>query len=112
MWPGNLYGLSQNAKAELFFKRSRLINELNIFVQQLGPDHPVVATVLSKLAGLYSLGADTPKQGRSMSKISIYEKAWANHKDVAMVLNKLAELYGSQGRYDKAEPLWPGALNL
>ncbi|MEQ9367640.1 MAG: tetratricopeptide repeat protein, partial [Coleofasciculus chthonoplastes F3-SA18-01] len=34
------------------------------------------------------------------------------HPDVASSLNNLAGLYDSQGRYDKAEPLFLQALDL
>jgi tetratricopeptide (TPR) repeat protein len=82
--------------------------------EQLGADHPAVATSLNNLAALYD------SQGRYAEAEPLFVEALAlrkrllgaDHPDVATSLNNLAYLYNSQGRYAEAEPLYVEALAL
>ncbi|WGS71377.1 tetratricopeptide repeat protein [Pseudanabaena galeata] len=87
---------------------------LTIFEKALGGDHPIVATSLNNLAGLYysqrNYPAAEPLYKRSLA---IREKALgADHPDVASSLNNLAALYESQGNYPAAEPLYKRSLAI
>ena len=54
-----------------------------------------------------------PMPSRSKRSLAIQEKALGpNHPDVAMSLNNLAVLYGDQGRYADAEPLYKRSLAI
>ena len=85
---------------------------LQIYEQQLGADHPAVATSLNNLAALYEV------QGRYEEAEPLYQRSLqireqqlgANHPDVAASLNNLALLYQDQGRYGEAELLYIRAL--
>ncbi len=89
-------------EAEPLYKRSLSIRE-----QQLGPDHPDVATSLNNLALLYeSMGRYGEAEPLVVRSLSIYEQQLGpDHPDVATSLNNLALLYRSMGRYGEAEPL-------
>jgi tetratricopeptide (TPR) repeat protein len=90
------------------------LQALAIGEQQLGKDHPDVATRLNNLAGHYE------SQGRYEEAEPLYLQALAiseqqlgkDHPDVAIRLNNLACLYQSQGRYEEAEPLFVRALAI
>jgi tetratricopeptide (TPR) repeat protein len=96
--PGNF-----TSEAEPLYQRALTITE-----QQLGSDHPNVATILSNLAELYR------EQRRYGEAEPLYQKALVileqqlgcDHPDVARNLNNLAEVYREQGRYEDAEPLY------
>ncbi|MFM7716653.1 MAG: CHAT domain-containing protein, partial [Microcystis sp.] len=87
---------------------------LAIIKQQLGDNHPLTASSLNNLAGLYE------SQGRYSEAEPLYKQALAiskqqlgdNHPDTAISLNNLAELYRVQGRYSEAEPLLKQALSI
>ena len=82
--------------------------------ERLGDEHPLVATSLNNLAGLYrAMGRyEQAKplyhQALEMRKQLLGEK----HPDVAESLNNLAELYYAMGRYEQAEPLSRQALEM
>jgi tetratricopeptide (TPR) repeat protein len=75
--------------------------------QQLGTDHPDVATSLNNLAMLYnSQGRYGDAEPLFVRSLSIWEQQLGpDHPDVATSFNNLATLYRSQGRYEEAEPL-------
>ncbi|WP_204139754.1 tetratricopeptide repeat protein [Halomicronema sp. CCY15110] len=107
---GSLYHFQGNyGEAEPLFQRS-----LQIWEQQLGADHPHVASSLNNLAGLYRA------QGRYGEAEPLYQRSlriWeeqlgADHPNVATSLNNLALLYESQGRYGEAEPLYRRSLQI
>jgi tetratricopeptide (TPR) repeat protein len=87
---------------------------LSIKEQQLGADHPDVATSLNNLASFYYFqgryNEAEPLFGRSLSIRE--QQLGADHPDVANSLNNLAGLYESQGRYSEAELLYERAVNL
>ena len=87
---------------------------LQVAKQDVGPDHPDVATSLNNLAMLYATQGDysraEPLYKRSLA---IWEKALGpNHPDVAQSLNNLAQLYLDQGDYARAEPLYKRSLAI
>jgi tetratricopeptide (TPR) repeat protein len=96
-------------EAEPLYQRALQIRE-----QQLGPEHPDVATSLTGLASLYS------QQGRYGEVEPLYQRALQireqqlgpEHPDVATSLNGLANLYKNQGKDAEAEPLYQRALQI
>ncbi len=82
--------------------------------QQLGPEHPDMASSLNFLAILY--GA----QGKYEQAEPLFVRALAideqqlgpEHPDTATSLNNLAELYRRQGKYEQAQPLYERALAI
>jgi tetratricopeptide (TPR) repeat protein len=81
---------------------------LAIWEKVLGEHHPLVATSLNNLAGLYR------NQGKYEQALPLYERSLAiwekvlgeHHPDVAQSLNNLAALYSNQGKYEQALPLY------
>ena len=100
-----LHKHAQYEQAEPLYKRA-----LAIYEQELGPDHPHVATNIDNLASLYR------NQSKYVQAELLYQRALmlaekaANHSSVATSLNNLAELSRLQGKYDKAESLYKRAL--
>lgn len=87
---------------------------LQIHEQQLGADHPTVATSLNNLAGLYH---DQGRYGEAetlyLRSLQIDEQVYgAVHPKVATSLSNLALLYKIQGRYDEAAPLYQRSLKI
>ncbi len=82
--------------------------------QQLGADHPDVATSLNNLAGLYdSMGRYGEAEPLYERSLAIDEQVYGpDHPAVATSLNNLAGLYKSMGRYGEAEPLYLRALAI
>lgn len=87
---------------------------LHIREQQLGPEHPDVATSLNGLGNLYQ------RQGKYAEAEPLYQRAlhiWGQqsgpeHPEVATSLNGLGNLYREQGKYAEAEPLFQRAVRL
>ena len=85
-----------------------LKEQLNIRGRLLGKQHPLYATSLNNLAGLYQSMGDYARaeplyvEARAIKKEVLGEK----HHDYATSLNNLAELYRSMGDYARAEPLF------
>ena len=81
---------------------------LQVAEQNVGPDHPDVATSLNNLALLYKTQRDYAKAEPLYKRsLAIREKALGpDHPSVATSLNNLALLYDTQGEYAKAEPLY------
>jgi CHAT domain-containing protein len=77
----------------------------------LGQEHPLVATSLHNLAGLYDeQGAYAKAESLFLRALRIREMALGpKHPAVAQSLTNLAELYNAQGAYAKAEPLFERA---
>ena len=81
---------------------------------QLGENHPSIATSLSNLAELYRF------QGKYAEAEPLHKRSLAirenqlgeNHPHVAISLNNLAELYRNQGKYVEAEPLYLRSLAI
>jgi tetratricopeptide (TPR) repeat protein len=104
-----LYQAGRYQDAEPLLQQSLAIRR-----QQLGADHPDVATSLNNLALLYQA------QGRYREAEPLQQQALAirreqlgeDHPDVANSLNSLALLYLFQGRYGEAEPLYQQALAI
>jgi len=92
----------------------RFQDALRISEQQLGPEHPDVATSLNGLAKLYR------HQGKYEQAEAFYERALAireqslgtNHPDTAELLHGLAKLLQDQGEHKQAEALYVRALNI
>ena len=97
------------SEAEPLYVRSLAICE-----QQLGANHPNVASSLNNLAGLYKAqGRYSEAEPLYVRSLSIYEQQLgADHPNVASSLNNLARLYESQGRYSEAEPLYGRSLAI
>lgn len=87
---------------------------LRIREEQLGPDHPDVATSLAGLAKLYQEQGKYAEAGLLMQRaLAIDEQIFGSeHQRVATDLNNLAELYTNQHEYTKAEPLFQRALAI
>ncbi len=107
--------------AELWYKQS-----LDITRSRFGVEHPNVANSLNHLALLYSSqGRYTEAEPLYLEALEMYKQLLgSSHPDftnslnhlaylsVAMILNNLAALYNSQGRYTEAEPLLLEALEM
>jgi len=103
------HGRAFYAKAEPLYRRSLKIRE-----EQLGGDHPDVATGLNNLAGLLRAQgkyAEAEPLYRRALKI-LEEQLGSEHPNVASCLNNLAELLRAQGKYAEAEPLYRRALKI
>ncbi len=95
--------------AEPLYQRALHIRE-----QQLGSEHPDVATSLNYLANLYR------EQGKHAEAEVLYQQALRireqslgpEHLDVTTSLNGLAFLFTVQGKYEQAEPLYQRALRI
>eukprot|EP00906_Rhabdomonas_costata_P000675 RCo000871 len=87
---------------------------LTFYKQQLGSDHPKVATCMSHFAHFYR------DQGKYKEALSLYQEALRierkncgdNHPNVAVHLNNIADLYIDLGWYSEAEKLHESALNI
>ena len=87
---------------------------LEVAEQNVGPDHPDVATSLNNLASLYN------NQGHYAQAEPLYKRALAidekalgpDHPSVATSLNNLAELYRAMNRDDEADPLEQRAARI
>jgi tetratricopeptide (TPR) repeat protein len=96
-------------EAERLFLRALRIRE-----QQLGPNHPDVASSLHNLADLYR------KQGRYVEAEPLFQRtlqiwesiAGPEHPNMALSLQNLATLYRDQGKYTEAELLYRRALQI
>ncbi len=104
-----LHEQGRYAEAEPLFRKA-----LSIYEQQLGENHPDVASSLNNLAELYrAQGRYAEAEPLFRKALSIYEQQLGeNHPHVASSLNNLALLYDSQGRYAEAEPLFRKALSI
>ena len=81
--------------------------------QQLGADHPDVATSLNELAVLYeSMGRYGEAEPLYRRSLWILEHSGAGHPNIATSLNNLAGLYYAMGRYGEAEPLYERSLAI
>ena len=107
--------------AELYYQQGRYaeaeplyVRSLSIREQQLGRDHPLVATSLNNLAALYnSRGRYTEAEPLYVRSLLIREQQLGrDHPLVAISLNNLANIYRSQGRYTEAEPLLVRSLSI
>jgi tetratricopeptide (TPR) repeat protein len=104
-----LYRAGDYGQAVVVAKRALEVAENNV-----GPNHPDVATSLTLLAMLYK------DQGQSAQAEPLYQRALAitekalgpDHPAVAMTLTNLAMLYMIQGQYAQAEPLYRRALAI
>jgi tetratricopeptide (TPR) repeat protein len=114
--------LSWFSNKEIIFNNSAewgllisLYNDIIIFAeQQLGSEHPDVATILNNLADLYnSQGKYNEAEELFKRSLAIREKVFGpEHSDVAGSLNNLADLYNSQGKYNEAEELFKRSLAI
>jgi len=87
---------------------------LAIREKAFGPEHPDVASSLTKLADLYydqrRYADAAPLLERALA---IYERALGSeHTNLALLLGRLAVLFDKQGRYADAEPLLKRALAM
>src|SRR5208283_1138662 len=96
-----LYNLGRYDQAVVAEKKA-----LQVAEQNLGPDHPDVATSLNNLAWLYrAQGHYAQAEPLYKRSLAIREKALGpDHPDVATSLNNLAALYSAQSQYARAEP--------
>ncbi len=87
---------------------------LTIYEQAVGPEHPVIADNLNRLALLYH------SQGRFSEAEPLYQRAHnirekvlgPEHFGTAIGLNNFGEFYRAQGRYSEAEPLYQRSLAI
>jgi tetratricopeptide (TPR) repeat protein len=97
------------AEAEPLFQRALHIRE-----QQLGSEHPEVASSLNGLGSLYywqgKFGKAEPLLQRAL--LIFEQQLGPEHVDTAYPLNGLANLYRMQGKYAQAEPLYQRALHI
>ena len=103
-----------NAEAISLYKQGRYDQAavaekkaLQVAEQNLGPDHPDVATSLNNLAELYrEQGQYAQAEPLFKRSLAILEKALGpDHPDVATTLNNLAALYKKTGREKEAKAL-------
>ena len=87
---------------------------LQVAEQNVGPDHPDVATSLNNLAGLYFTQGDYAKaEPLHKRALAIREKALGpDHPDVATSLENLAILYRATKRNTEAEALEARAAKI
>jgi nucleoside phosphorylase/tetratricopeptide (TPR) repeat protein len=100
---------AQYAQAEHLLQLS-----LTIYEQTVGPEHPVIADNLNRLALLYH------SKGRFSEAEPLYQRAHTirekvlgpEHFGTALGLNNFGEFYRAQGRYSEAEPLYQRSLAI
>jgi tetratricopeptide (TPR) repeat protein len=82
--------------------------------QQLGPDHPDVATLLNQMGMLYDgMGQYAQAESCYLRSLKIEEDRLGNDDlSVADSLNNLGTVYYRTGQYAKAEPLFVRSLNI
>ncbi|HXG24111.1 MAG TPA: tetratricopeptide repeat-containing protein [Chthonomonadales bacterium] len=87
---------------------------LQVAEQNVGPDHPDVATSLNNLAVLYDTQGDYAKAEPLYKRaLAIWEKALGpDHPDVATILENLAALYRATKRGSEAEALEQRAAKI
>ena len=87
---------------------------LQVAEQNVGPDHPDVATSLNNLAGLYRTQGDYAKAEPLYKRsLAIWEKALGpDHPDVATSLENLAALYRDTNRGSAADALEQRAAKI
>ena len=97
------------AEAEPLYLRA-----LHIWEQQVGPEHPHVATLLTNLGILYrEQGKYAEAEPLCQQALSIWEQQVdPDHAQIVVLLNNLAILNTSRGRYAEAEPLYLRALAI
>ncbi len=90
------------------------LHALHILEQQLGSEHPRVATALNNLALLYwNQGKYSEAEPLYLRALHILEQSRGpEHLEVARPLHNLAVLYYQQGKYAEAEPLYLRALHI
>jgi len=95
------------ATAEPYYLRS-----LQIYENQLGPQHPDVAAVLNNLGVFYTNEKRfTEAEQIHLRALAIREKAFpSNHPDIAQSKCNLAVVYHSRGEYDRASELYRASL--
>lgn len=96
-------------EAESLCRRALLIRE-----QQLGPEHPSIATSLNNLAELYRAqeGKDAEAEPLHRRAIAIEEQLRANHPNTTTSLVNLANFYHDRRQYSEALPLHQRALAI
>ena len=103
------YSRAFYAKAEPIYRRS-----LKIWEEQLGGEHPNVASSLNNLALLlHDQGKYAEAEPLYQRSLKIREEQLGSeHPDVAQSLNNLAGLLETHGKYIEAEPLYRRALKI
>jgi tetratricopeptide (TPR) repeat protein len=96
-------------EAELLYRRA-----LAIYEQQLGPEHPEIATSLNNLAALYRTQGEYEQAELLYRRaLAIYEQQLGpEHSYTAMSLNNLAAVYRARGKYRLAESSLQRALAI
>lgn len=97
------------AEAEPLYQRALLIWE-----QQVGSEHPYVASTLDGLANLYFFqGKHEEAEPRFQRALRIWkQQVGPDDPQVAYLLNNMANLYTSEGKYAEAELLYQRALRI
>ena len=105
----SLSDAGEYSAAEPLYRQALAIDE-----KALGPDHPLVATVLSNLGELLQAKGDyAGAEPLFLQALAIDEKALGpDHPAVAFVLSNLGELLHAKGDYAGAEPLFRRALAI
>ena len=87
---------------------------LRLGEEELGPDHPTTALLLSYLAlSFQGQGNYAEAELLFHQSLAISEKGFGpEHPTVAASLNNLAELHRIQGNYAEAEPLYRRSLAI
>lgn len=104
-----LAGHASYPLAESLFQRA-----LAIWEQQVGPEHPLVASALNGLASLYR------EQGKYAEAELLYQRALTireqqlepNHPQTAETIHDLATLREQQGHHQDAQSLYRRALTI
>jgi tetratricopeptide (TPR) repeat protein len=110
----NLLGMALDQAGHYTEAESLLNRNLTVAEKAFGVDHPLIATPLNNLAGLYkSQGKYAKAEPLLKRALAIREKSdGAGHPLTAISLNNLADLYVLQGKYGEAEPLFKRALAI
>lgn len=104
-----LYDHASYTLAEPLFQQA-----LRIYEQNKGPEHPLVASLLSNLATLYrDQGKFTLAEPLFQRALHIWKQTGGSeYIEFATTLKGLAVIYGMQGKYTEAEPLFQEALGI
>ncbi len=107
-------GESQRNRGELAAARKTFEQALDVISKGLPEKHPLYASVLNDLALVHQASREFAQaEQRFQQAIGIItETGGPNHPDAAKYLQNLAELYGQEGKYRAALPLYRRSFEI